>query len=664
MIRFLQTEGPFKKFVLGGLLLVICAAMVIAFVPGGIGSEITGTPGKGVIAKVAGTDITVDEVRQTARQMAQQQAARYGEMAGKLMPLLIQQATIAAVQQLIDRQVLLSEANRVGLRVSQDEIKDELQHGRYAATLFPGGNFIGQAEYEDMLQRYDLTPAKFEESVGNDILLTKLQALVNGSAGIGDAEIHDEFVKQNTKVKFTYAVLKQDDIKKGLHPTDAELKAFYESHKASYANSIPEKRKVKYAVVDTAKAEAGVQITQDDLRSYYDQHRDEYRIPDQVKVSHILIKTPLPGPDGKVDEKGVAEAQQRAENLLKQLKGGANFEDLARKYSEDSGSAKQGGSLGWIGRGQTVPEFEKVAYSLPKGQMSGVVKSSYGFHIIRVDDKQEAHMKSLDEVKDTIEPILKHQKGQQIAQKKAEDLLKQARTQGLDAAAATQGVPVITSDFFARKDMLPGLGPAPQFMDAVFAAEEKSPPDIAPASQGIAVFQLLGIRPASTPTFEEIRSRVEEEFKNERSSELLSQKVQELSDRAKAEHDLKRAAKELGATLKTSDYVLPDGQVPEVGSMSGQASVAFTMKPGEISGPINSGSDAAVLQLLESQPPSEADYAAKRDQVRDALLQAKQQQRFGLFVSSLVDQMTKSGKIKKNEESLKQLSRSGSEPGM
>lgn len=664
MIRFLQTEGPFKKFVLGGLLLVICAAMVIAFVPGGIGSEITGTPGKGVIAKVAGTDITVDEVRQTARQMAQQQAARYGEMAGKLMPLLIQQATIAAVQQLIDRQVLLSEANRVGLRVSQDEIKDELQHGRYAATLFPGGNFIGQAEYEDMLQRYDLTPAKFEESVGNDILLTKLQALVSGSAGIGDAEIHDEFVKQNTKVKFTYAVLKQDDIKKGLHPTDAELKAFYESHKASYANSIPEKRKVKYAVVDTAKAEAGVQITQDDLRSYYDQHRDEYRIPDQVKVSHILIKTPLPGPDGKVDEKGVAEAQQRAENLLKQLKGGANFEDLARKYSEDSGSAKQGGSLGWIGRGQTVPEFEKVAYSLPKGQMSGVVKSSYGFHIIRVDDKQEAHMKSLDEVKDTIEPILKHQKGQQIAQKKAEDLLKQARTQGLDAAAATQGVPVITSDFFARKDMLPGLGPAPQFMDAVFAAEEKSPPDIAPASQGIAVFQLLGIRPASTPTFEEIRSRVEEEFKNERSSELLSQKVQELSDRAKAEHDLKRAAKELGATLKTSDYVLPDGQVPEVGSMSGQASVAFTMKPGEISGPINSGSDAAVLQLLESQPPSEADYAAKRDQVRDALLQAKQQQRFGLFVSSLVDQMTKSGKIKKNEEELKQLSRSGSEPGM
>jgi peptidyl-prolyl cis-trans isomerase D len=383
-----------------------------------------------------------------------------------------------------------------------------------------------------------------------------------------------------------------------------------------------------------------------------------------VKVSHILIKTPLPGPDGKVDEKGVAEAQHRAEDLLKQLKNGAKLEDLAKKYSEDPGSGKQGGSLGWIGKGQTVPEFEKVAFSLPKGQTSDLVKSSYGFHIIRVDDKQEAHMKTLDEVKAEIEPVLKHQKGQQIAQQKAEALLKQARADGLDAAAAAQGVSVITSDFFSRKDMLPGLGPSPQFMDAVFSATEKSPPDVAPASQGIVVFQVLGVKPPATPTFEEIRSRVEDEFKNERSSVLLTQKGQELSDRAKAEHDLKRAAKELGATVKTSDFVLPGGQVPDIGSMSGQAAVAFTMKPGEISGPINSGANAVVLKVLENQQPSEAEFAAKRDQIRDQLLQGKQQERFGLFVSSLVDEMTRSGKIKRNEEEIKGLIRNGSEQGM
>jgi peptidyl-prolyl cis-trans isomerase D len=664
MIRFLQTQGPTKKIILSGILLVICGAMVITFIPGGLTSELTGTPGKGVVAKVDGGDIMADEVRQTARQMAQQDAQRYGEMAAKLMPFLIQQETTRALDNMISRQALLSEAGRMGLRVTPEEVKDELQHGRYAATFFPGGNFIGQVEYEDMLQRANLTPTKFEQEVGDDILLTKLQALISGSASVSDAEIHDQFIKQNSKVKFEYAVLKQDDLRKGLHPTDEELKAFYESHKTSYANSIPEKRKVKYAIIENGKAAADVQVTLDDLRAYYDQHRDQYRVPEQVKVSHILIKTPLPGPDGKVDEKGVAEAQHRAEDLLKQLKNGAKLEDLAKKYSEDPGSAKQGGSLGWIGKGQTVPEFEKVAFSLPKGQTSDLVKSSYGFHIIRVDDKQEAHMKTLDEVKAEIEPVLKHQKGQQIAQQKAEALLKQAQTDGLDSAAAAQGVSVITSDFFSRKDMLPGLGPSPQFMDAVFSATEKSPPDVAPASQGIAVFQLLGVKPPATPTFEEIRSRVEEEFKNERSSILLTQKGQELSDRAKAEHDLKRAAKELGATVKTSDFVLPDGQVPDVGSMSGQAAVAFTMKAGEISGPINSGANAVVLKILENQQPSEAEYAAKRDQIRDQLLLGKQQERFGLFVSTLVDEMTRSGKIKRNEEEIKGLIRNGSEQGM
>jgi peptidyl-prolyl cis-trans isomerase D len=665
MIRFLQTSGQTTKIILGGILLIICASMVITFIPGGLTGEVFGggQPGAGIVAKVAGSDITAEEVRQAARQMAQQEAQRYGEAAQKLLPFLIQQETSRAAEQLITRQALLAEGSRMGFRATPEEVKDDLQHGRYAAMFFPGGNFIGEQEYENMLAGANLTPAKFEENVGQDIVLSKMQAFIAGSATVSDAEVREQFIKENSKVKFDYAILKQDDIKKGLHPTEEELKAYYDSHKASYTNSIPEKRKIKYAVVDTAKLEASVQVTQDDLRTYYDQHRDQYKTPEQVKVSHILIKTPALGPDNKVDDKAVAEAQKRAEDLLKQVKSGANFEDLAKKYSEDPGSAKQGGSLGWIGKGQTVPEFEKAAFSLPKGQISDLVKSSFGFHIIRVDDKQEAHTKSLDEVKAEIEPILKHQLADQLAQKKAGELLKQARALGLDAAAATAGVPAITSDFFSRRDVLPGLGPASQLMDTVFGAQENSY-DVGSASTGLVVFQLVGIKPPSTPTFEEIRARVEQEFKNERSSALLAQKIQELSDRAKAEHDLKRAAKELGAEVKTSDYVLPDGQVPDVGSMAGQASVAFTMKPGDISGPINSGGTAVVIAVLDNQKPSDADFAAKRDQIRDQLLAGKQQELFGLFISSLRDQMQKAGKIKINQEEMKLLTRPASEQGM
>jgi peptidyl-prolyl cis-trans isomerase D len=178
------------------------------------------------------------------------------------------------------------------------------------------------------------------------------------------------------------------------------------------------------------------------------------------------------------------------------------------------------------------------------------------------------------------------------------------------------------------------------------------------------VFQLLAVKPPATPMFEEIRTQVEQQFKNERSNVLLSQKVQELSDRAKTEHDLKKAAKELGATVKTSDFVLPDGQVPDIGSITGQAAVAFSMKPGDISGPINSGTNGVVISVLEVQAPPDTDFSAKRDQIRDTLIQGKQQELFGLFVTNLRDQMEKSGKIKINQDELKTLTRAGSEPGL
>src|SRR5262249_11909933 len=152
---------------------------------------------------------------------------------------------------------------------------------------------------------------------------------------------------------------------------------------------------------------------------------------------------------------------------------------------------------------------------------------------------------TLDEVKGEIEPVLKHQKAQQAAQKTAETLLSEAKAKGLDAAG--KNLQVITSDYFGRNDTLPGMGPSPQFMDGGFTSTENAPPALAATSDGVAIFQLLGVKPVSTPTLEEIRTRVEDEFKAERSSILLSQKTQELSDRAKAEHDLKKAAKELGA---------------------------------------------------------------------------------------------------------------------
>jgi len=655
MIRFLQTPGPIKKIVLGGLLTIISVFMVITLVPGFGSTDFFGTsgPARGVVAKVAGTDITSQEVQRQARQMVRQQFPRGGAQASMLLPYFASQAA----QQLIQRQALIAEAEHLGLRATDEDVRDELQHGRYAQVFFPGGNFIGQAQYEELLQQHDLTVPMFESDVKDEILIDKLRSLVTGGAMVSDADIRQKFEKENTKIKFDYAVLRKDDILKSLHPSDLELKAFYDRNKAAYNNSIPEKRKIKYVLIDTAKLQGQQQVSQQDLQKYYDQHRDEFRVPEQANVRQILIKTPLPGPDGKVDQKGIDDARKKADDVLKQLKAGAKFEDLAKKYSEDP-SSKSGGSVGWIKRGGfPVPEVDKAAFSLPKGGTSDVINAGYAFVILRVDDKQDAHVKTLAEVKDQAEPIIKQQKAQQAADAEASGLLSQARTGGLDKAASAKGMQALTTDFISREDSLPGIGTSPQFTEAVFNAAEKSPPDEVQLPQGYAVFQLEAVKPPATPSFEEIRNRVETEFKNERAGTLLTQKTQELSDRAKADHDLKKAAKELGASMKSSDFVLPDGQVPDIGSMGGPASTAFTLKPGDISGPIDSGNTGAVLSILDKQAPADSEFASKKDQIRDTLVQNEQSELFGLFMANLRDQMEKSGKIKINEQEMKSLTK-------
>ena len=656
MIRFLQTPGPIKKIVLGGLLTIVCVLMAITLIPGfGSSNFLPNAATHGVVATVSGEEISTNAVERQAKQLLNQQFPKGGPQASSLLPYFAQRA----YENLVSEKVLLVEAQKMGLKATDDDVRQYLRRGQLGQELFPNGTFIGERDYEDFVSRnFNLTVPQFEELVKEDILINKLRDLVASSATVTDAEVRKQFEKQNTKVKFDYAVIKKDDILKSLHPADAELKAFYDRNKNTYVNSIPERRQLKYVVVDNGRMLAQTQISPDELKSYYNEHRDQYLVPEQVNVRHILIKTPLPGADGKIDPKAVDTARAKAQDVLKQVKAGGNFADLAKKYSDDPGSAKNGGSYGWIGKGRMVLEFEKAAFSLPKGGTSELVQTSYGFHIIHVDDKQDSHVKPLDEVKSQIEPLLKQQKASQASQQETEQLLSDARNTGsLEKAAAKKGLQVITTDFVDSKALLPGIGSDPQFMSTAFAQEQNAPPDQAKLHQGYAIYQVTAIKPPSTPTFDEIRGRVEQEFKNERATQLLSQKTQELSDRAKSAHDLKKAAKELGAAYKTSDFVPPDGQVPDIGSMTGSAAVAFTLKPGEISGPVNTGTTGAVLAVKERQAPAEQDYVAKKDQIRDSALQQQQAEIFNLFLGNLRESMQKAGKIKVNDKELATLTK-------
>ena len=648
MIRFLQTPGPIKKIILSGILVFISVAMVYSLGVGSMLSDIWGTnPNQqGVLASVGDELVTASDVDVQARSMARQQFPR--GIPSALMPFLRQQAA----QSLITQKAMDLEAKQMGLRVSDEELADEICHGIFSTDLCPKGVPVSHDQYQNWVaSRFpDWSIPQFEQEYKESLLIGKLQAMITGGVTVSDAELRQEFDRRQVKVKLEYAVLNAEDVAKQVKVTDAELTAYYTQNKARYANAIPEKRQVRYLLADLNKLREQTTVTQADLERYYDAHRDQFRVPDRVNVRQIEIKLPEPGPDGKLDAKAVEAARAKAEDILRQLKAGGDFASLAKKYSEDEASKDNGGSLGWLDRGRSTPEFDQVAFSLAKGQTSDVVRDALGFHIFRLDDKQSAHVQNLDEVKAQIEPQVKDEKASRAADTLINALQNELRTMTLEQAGAKHGLQVMTSEYFSRSDTLPGIGASPDFMEAVFASAENSPPQMARAPGGLVFFRLTGIKAAAAPSFDQIRARVESDFRQERASLLLAQKTQELSDRAKASHDLKKAAKEVGATVKTSELVGPDGQVPDIGALTGPASVVFSMKPGQITGPIEGDRAGIVISVLELQQPSDADFVVQKDQVRDALLQSKRNQMMNLYATDLVQRLEKAGKIRKNQQ--------------
>src|SRR5437868_4648454 len=359
MIRFLQTPTPAKRFVLGFILVAFCLIMVISLVPNLNQSLLGGTPSGNVLAKVGNEEVTSEQVKQRASALAERM-----QYPPQLIPFLMGRA----LEGIISEKALLAEADRLGLKVTDQEIVDALKQGQLGEMLFPNGQFIGDDKYDAfVLDQFKMTKPQFEQLVRESLLSDKVRNLIEQGATVSDADVMKAFKEQNAKVKLEYAVLTLDDVQSKVKVTEPEVKDYFDTHKSVYQAGNSEKRKATYAVLPAEKI-PGAEISDADVQSYYDQHRQDYQLPDQVKVSHILIKTV--GADNKPDPKLDAPAKAKAEAILKQLKSGANFAELAKKNSQDTdgpqgpntGSASKGGSLGWLQKGQTVPEFEKTAF--------------------------------------------------------------------------------------------------------------------------------------------------------------------------------------------------------------------------------------------------------------------------------------------------------------
>jgi peptidyl-prolyl cis-trans isomerase D len=629
------------RIILGAVVGVLGLGMLLYLVPQGPNSDAESSD---VVAKI-GSDqtVTLAEVRQQLSEIE-----RRNQVPKALEGLYARQI----LSQLVYTKEVQYEAARLGIKVTDEEIADRVK--QYLPTAFNGGNPVGMDQYaQQVQQRFGMAVPVFEEQIKQLLLEEKFRRLVTDGISAGPTELQAQFRYQNEKVKLDYALIKPEDLEAKITPDEADIKAAYEKRKSQY--QIPEKRVVEYGLVDLTKLRQSVQISDDDLKARYQRDIQQYEVPNRVHVEHILFMT-VGKPDAEVDE-----IKKKAEDILKQVKKGTKFEDLAKKNSEDPGTKDKGGDLGWIVQGQTVPEFEKVAFSLQPGTVSDLVKTQYGFHIIKVLAKETAHTKPFDEVKDSIRAPMMLTKADDDASKIADQLAaavrKSNRTPLADLARDFH-LEVAQTRAVAATDPLIELGNSSEAKDTIFRLREGEVSPPIRTDRGYVVLSLKQVISSHQASLDEVRDKIVASLKQEKAQELARQKADELAKRIKNSEKFDSAAKALGLEPKTSDDFSRAGSIAGVGSGK-QLSAAFNMKAGDVSAPQNIGSNWLVYRVESKTEPNPADFEKQKKDLAEQVLNDKRGLAYEAFRTALEQRLKQEGKLKLMPEKLKNFGELG-----
>ena len=591
------------------------ALVVLTFVWFYVPAEFNGAGGQGVfsgdrLATIDSRSISVSDFRR--RYMAQVQAYRssYG---GNLTDEILQQMQVPqqVLQQMIQEKAELSEAERSGITVSDAEVRAQIVA---IPALQENGQFVGEQRYRALLQQQNppMTPADFEQTVRESLMLDKFRAGLTEWMTVSEAELEREYTRRNEKVTLDVVAVLADNFKTQVNPTDADISAHYDKDKERYR--IPDRRRVKYVRVSPAEIAATLKLPKEDVEQSYNEQLGKYTTPEQVRASHILFAT-----EGKDD----AAVRAQAEQVLKEVKSGADFAGLAKKYSQDETNAQQGGDLDYFSRGRMVAAFDNAAFALAPGEVSDLVKTEFGYHIIKLTDRKPAIVRPLSEqaVYQEIEGALLRERAETQAAQTADALAAEARTPvALDKAAASRGLKVQESGFFARGDMIDGLGPQSPVSMSAFDLAENTVSEPLAGPTGRVIFYVSGQQDSYLPKLDEVRSRVRDDVIQERSVALAKQRAEALAAQLKTAANFQAAAKAAGLEAVTTNPIARDGVIPNIGRSPEVEAVAFSSPVGTVTNAIPTPQGAAIVKVASKQAVSPADFAMAKDKFRMEML--------------------------------------------
>ena len=563
-------------------LALVVLTFVAFYVPDFVSQSGTGATGEAV-ATVQGRPITVsDFTRAYNAQMAQFRNA-YG---GNMNPAMLRQLGLdrQVLQQMIDQQAVLAEADRLGITATDTEVRDRIMG---ISAFQENGQFIGEERYRQLLrlQRPPITPAQFEEEIRNSVVLDKMRATLTEWITVSDADADAEYRRRNEKVTLQLASFPTVSFLDQVQVTDADVAAWYEQQKETYR--IGERRKVRYLLLDIQAIRNNITVPEQDVQRAYRQNIDQYTQTEQVRASHILLNT-----EGK-DE---AEVRSKAEALLAQIKGGADFAALAKANSQDPASAARGGDLDFFGRGRMVPEF--------------------------------------DAVRTQITEQLKFERAQTRVQDLSTAIAAELKTPAdLDKAAKSRGLQVQESPLFTRTEPIPGLGASPEGSEQAFTLEQGRVSGPQRTGTGVAFLAVTGSEAARIPALAEVKERATNDLKRKKAQDLARARAQSVVAGLKGAANFATAVKAAGLTLRDAADLTRGAPIPEVGPSPSVDQVAFSLPVGAVSDPLVTPNGIVIVRIASRTSVPADELAKNRDAVRRELASQKRAQFFSSYMA-------------------------------
>jgi peptidyl-prolyl cis-trans isomerase D len=417
--------------------------------------------------------------------------------------------------------------------------------------------------------------------------------------------------------------------------------AYFEAHKDDF--KVPEKRKLKFLLIDSDAIRAKIVIPPADVERAYNENIDQYSTPEQLRASHILLRT-----EGK-DEATVKAA---AEDVLKQAKAGGDFAALAKKYSDDEGTKEKGGDLDFFGRGRMVPEFDTAAFAMKPGEISDLVKTQYGFHIIKLVDKKGGTSKTIDEVRQQLTDQLSFEKAQQEVQTLAGRLATQlTKPADLDTVAKAQGLTVQETGLFARDEPIMGLGGSPEVATRAFQLNPGEMSAAVPTQRGVVFMTVTEKKDPYVPQLDEAKDKVRDTLLTQKAREMARQKAETVVAKVKGAADFDKAVKAAGFEARTTELIARDAPIPDLGVAPAVTEAAFALPQGGVSGAIAIDAGAAVVKVVEKQEVGATEIAANRDQFRQELLSDRRNRFFSAYMVKAKQKM----KIQVNRDAVQRV---------